>query len=111
MPPWYGNEKEAKLLGDWLWTHANQRPLAATTELEGAELGERVFDLRCGRCHVWGVDKKWTEAIATYEPEDLSDLMQDEDGLPGMPVMAGMPDAERKALIEFLAPRLQKGGE
>ena len=47
----------------------------------------------------------------TYLPDELEELLMDEEGLEGMPILTGMSERERKALLIYLAPRLKGGAE
>jgi mono/diheme cytochrome c family protein len=110
MPPFPGTDDEARILGDWLWGRVNQRPLADAMGLEGAELGAAVWDRRCSSCHMFDGHNDKSKQLATYEAEDLQGLLEDEDGLEGMPVFTEMPEKETQALLEWLAAEGRLGG-
>ncbi len=100
MPPFPGTDDEAGSSATGSGTSVDQRPLADAMGLEGAELGAAVWDRRCSSCHVFGGHNDKAKQLATYEAEDLQGLLEDEDGLEGMPVFTEMPEKETQALIE-----------
>ena len=67
--------------------------------------------MRCSRCHVIGGynDKMPKIRDEDWTVEDLEDVLS-EGFDKAMPAFKG-PENERKALLEYLAPYLSKGGE
>lgn len=110
MPPFLGTPAEADKIADYLFQRVDQRPIADITKLEGADLGQKVYDLRCGKCHVPGTDSDKSKSLAGQSAEDLNGLLDMAANLgDGMPAFTG--DAtERKALVGHLQ-LLGKGGK
>ena len=111
MPEFMGTQQEAEILGKWIWEQVDQRPLAEIHGLEGKALGEKVYEVRCGRCHVLGGynDKMPKIREDGWELEDLEEVVTEgyEKGMPSFEE----PESERAALLEYLAPHLEQGGE
>ncbi len=112
MPRFMGTAEEAATLGKWLWERSDKRSLGEMYPgLEGAALGEKVYEVRCGRCHVLGGynDKLPKLREEEWEIEDLEEVLMEgyENAMPAFVE----PENERKALLEYLAPYLEKGGE
>ncbi|MBU0984904.1 MAG: c-type cytochrome [candidate division Zixibacteria bacterium] len=111
MPPFLGTEEEAALIGDHIYGLIDQRHLAEITGAEGAELGKRVYDVRCGRCHVFGGYSDKAESILGMEAADLEDLLDMAGDLgEEMPAFTG-DDVERAALIAYLTSLATDGGQ
>jgi len=108
MPPFMGTEKEARTLADWIWERVDQRPMHEATGLTGRALGARLYETRCGGCHVLGGYKDIRGTIAGVEEEDLVDLLS--DPAEGMPPLGG-DEQDRKALVDYLLSLDEKGGE
>jgi mono/diheme cytochrome c family protein len=109
MPPFLGTKAEAGLIADHIYKQTDHRPVAEIYGLNGIELGRKVYDLRCGSCHVPGGHGSNTESYADMEPGDLADILDmAEDFDEKMPAFT-CSDEERKALIEYLQ-LLGKGG-
>jgi mono/diheme cytochrome c family protein len=110
MPPFYGTEDEAALIAEHIWARVDQRPFAEVYGLSGVELGAKVFEVRCGRCHVFGGYSDNRETLVGLEPEDYEDIFDNgEDYGDGMPDFTGSAE-EREALIQYLLS-LEEGGE
>jgi mono/diheme cytochrome c family protein len=54
MPPFYGTDGEATLIAEHIWQRVDQRPFAEVHGVSGLEMGAKVFEVRCGRCHEFG---------------------------------------------------------
>lgn len=110
MPPFLGTPAEAEKLAEHLYQHLDQRPISAIYHLEGAALSRKVYDLRCGKCHIPGTASDKGKSLAGQSAEDLSGLLDMAASLgEGMPAYTG-DAAERKALIAHLQ-FLGKGGK
>ncbi|MBP1598918.1 MAG: Cytochrome oxidase, cbb3-type, subunit [Acidobacteria bacterium] len=108
MPPFLGTPAEAGAVAGYIKAKLDPRPLPALYGLRGVALGERVFQIRCGKCHPMGGQGDKTNSLAGLAPEDYGNMldMASEMGV-GMPAFTG--DAtERAALIEYLTT-LQAG--
>ena len=102
MPPFLGTENEAAMIAGHLYNRIDHRPIKAIYGLEGAELGHKVYDIRCGKCHeFYGYNDK-SESLLGLDPEEITDILDmAEDFAEEMPPFTG-DDAERQALIEYL---------
>ncbi|MFH1372876.1 MAG: cytochrome ubiquinol oxidase subunit I [bacterium] len=108
MPPYLGPEKDASLLASHIYKQLDHRHLAEIYGLAGVDLGAKVYDIRCGKCHEFGGFNDKSESLLGLTDEDYNDLLD----------MAGdfaweMPDftgdeQERSALIEFLKLKSQE---
>lgn len=109
MPPFPGTAAEAEKIADYLSRHIDKRPLAEIYKLEGAELGRKAYELRCGKCHVIGAASDKAKSFAGQSADDLNSMLNSAADMgEGMPAYTG--DAtERKALVAFLQT-LGKGG-
>ncbi len=109
MPPFPGTEAEAELIADHIFAQIDQRPVAEIYDLSGIALGEQVYALRCGSCHVPGGHGSNVESFADLEPVDLEDMLDmAEDYDDSMPAFTGSVE-ERDALVAYLM-HLGKGG-
>lgn len=110
MPPFYGTDEEANLIAAHIHPHLDQRHLSEIHGLSGAELGQKVYEVRCGRCHVFGGYSDKSESILGLEESDYHDLLDMAGDLAvEMPPFTG-DKAEREALIEFLLQKSQEEG-
>ena len=102
MPPFAGTPGEAALIADYIWKHVDRRPFEQVYPLTGAALGRKVFDVRCGRCHVPGGYQDNTESLAGLAESDVDQILDNgADYGEGMPSFTGS-DAERAALIAWM---------
>lgn len=110
MPPFFGTPSDANAIAGYLETKLDRRPLAAIYGLQGANLGEKVFQIRCAQCHTRGGPLDNTKALTGLTPEDYEGILNNAADLgPGMPAFTG--DAtERHALIEYFRT-FNAGGE
>jgi len=109
MPPFLGTPAEAELIADHLYQRIDKRPLADIYKLDGRLLGRKVYDIRCGKCHVLGTDSDKSKSLAGQSAEDLNGLLDMAANLgEGMPAFTA-DAAERKALVAYLQT-LGKGG-
>jgi mono/diheme cytochrome c family protein/cytochrome bd-type quinol oxidase subunit 1 len=113
MPPFLGTEEEIEKIADFIWQKLDQRPFAEIYPLKGAALGEKVFEIRCASCHVFGGYNDNYESIVGLETEEYEELLDELGELTDeMPAFTG--DAtERAALIEYLQslPANQEEGQ
>jgi mono/diheme cytochrome c family protein/cytochrome bd-type quinol oxidase subunit 1 len=110
MPPFYGSHEEAALIAEHIWGQVDQRPFAEVYALGGKELGQKVFEIRCGRCHEFGGYNDNRESLVGLDEDEYNDIFDNgEDYGEGMPDFTGS-DAEREALIAYLLS-LEEGGE
>ena len=109
MPPFLGTAAEAEKLAGYLRERIDPRPLADIYKLEGMALGRKVYDLRCGKCHVLGTASDKSKSLAGQSTEDLNGLLDMAANLgEGMPAFTAEA-SERKVLVAYLQT-LGKGG-
>jgi mono/diheme cytochrome c family protein len=110
MPPFLGTPEEAALIADYLAARTDRRHLSEIYGLEGLELGRKVYEVRCGKCHVVGGYNDKTASLSGLSAEDIGGILD-----AGSEYGAEMPDftgdeKERTALIAYIQT-LGKGGE
>ena len=109
MPPFLGSPEEAARIADYLSARMDKRPLAEIYGLQGAALGRKVFDVRCGKCHEMGGPHDKTPSLAGLSVQDYDNMLDMAADLgEGMPAFTANA-AERTALIEYLQT-LKTGG-
>ncbi len=109
MPPFLGTDAEAVMIADHIYKQIDHRPVAEIYGLSGAALGQKVYELRCGSCHVPGGHGSNTESYADMDHDDLGDMLDMGSDLDEkMPAFTASAD-EREALIAYLQV-LGKGG-
>jgi mono/diheme cytochrome c family protein len=102
MPPFPGTEEESHLLASHIYDQIDNRHMADIYGLEGVELGRKVYEVRCGLCHVMGGYSDKSESLVGLEEEDYHDLLDvAEDFGEEMPAFTG-DDREREALVNYL---------
>jgi mono/diheme cytochrome c family protein len=109
MPPFWGTREEAEWIADHLLERIDDRPLAEVTGLTGVSLGERVFRVRCGRCHVFGGRFDNRESLVGLEREEYEEILDN-----GSDFDERMPDftgshADREALLDWLLTLNEEG--
>jgi mono/diheme cytochrome c family protein len=110
MPPFYGADEEAALIADHIWKQVDQRPFADVYAVSGEEIGQKVFSIRCGRCHEFGGYNDNRDSLVGLDEDEYSDILDNGgDYGEGMPDFTGS-NSERDALIAYLLT-LQEGGE
>ena len=102
MPPFLGTPAEAAEIADHLYPQLDNRHLADIYGYTGARLGEKVYEIRCGKCHVFRGYRDPGELLIGQERIDYEDLLDEAaDYDPAMPAFSG-DEREREALIEYL---------
>ncbi|MDF1545248.1 MAG: c-type cytochrome [bacterium] len=102
MPPFMGTEEEIQLLAEYLHAQMDSRSIGEIYSLSGRKLGEKVYDLRCGKCHEFGGFNDKAESLIGLEDADYHDLLDMAGDLAEeMPPFTG-DSTERAALIEYL---------
>jgi len=102
MPPFLGTEKEAALIASHIYSRTDHRPIKTVYSLEGVQLGGKVYEIRCGKCHEFGGFNDKSESLLGLEPGDISDILDMAgDFAEEMPPFTG-DDTERQTLIEYL---------
>lgn len=108
MPPFVGTDSEAQLIAGHIHALSDRRPLEQIHGVTGVELGRRVWDVRCGKCHEAGGRRDVQSTFKGMSAGDLGDLLDAAGELSdAMPAFTGTA-VERAALIEFLGT--QGGG-
>jgi mono/diheme cytochrome c family protein len=101
MPPFLGTPGEANAIAAYLATKLDRRPVAAIYKLQGVALGEKVFQIRCGKCHPMGSPQEKTKSLTGLTQEDYENVLNNAAELgDGMPAFTGN-ETERRALIEY----------
>jgi mono/diheme cytochrome c family protein len=108
MPPFAGNEADRKALGSYL-ASLNPAWQFTITDANRAEIGEKVFDSRCGHCHT--INGKYRPLRGVFEKQTASQV-QDMFGIlstmsPDMPSF-NAPDDQAKALAFYIAQEANK---
>ncbi len=111
MPPFMGSAEEADAVAGWIYQRTDRRPLEQIHNLQGAELGKIVFDVRCGNCHAMGGPHDKTQSLAGLTDTDYENMLNAAADLgEGMPAFTG-DAAERAALITYLKTLSAGGGK
>jgi mono/diheme cytochrome c family protein/cytochrome bd-type quinol oxidase subunit 1 len=108
MPPYAGNEEDRKALGSYLaglnppW-HLN------ITDANRLEMGEKVFDSRCGHCHtVNGTYRPLRGVFDKQTPSQVQDMFPALGSMsPDMPT-ADEPDDQAQALAFYISHEANK---
>jgi mono/diheme cytochrome c family protein len=102
MPPFLGTGAEADKIADYLYQRIDRRPLDELCKLQGVDLGQRAYDLRCGKCHIVGGYGDKSKSFAGLSADDLGGMLDLAANLgKGMPDYTG-GTTERAALIAYL---------
>jgi mono/diheme cytochrome c family protein len=110
MPPFLATASEANAIAAYLEAKLDRRPLSAIYGLQGIKLGEKVFQIRCSKCHPMGSPQDKTKSLAGLTQEDYQNVLNNATDLgQGMPAFTG-DETERSALIEYFRT-LKAGGE
>ena len=109
MPPFLGTDAESELLATHIHGQVDQRHLGEIYGLSGTALGEKVYEVRCGRCHEMYGYKDLSASILGLSGEDISDLLDMAgDIAEEMPPFTG-DETERQAFIEYIKFLSQEG--
>ncbi|MCB2231804.1 c-type cytochrome [bacterium] len=102
MPPFVGTEQESELIAAHIYSKVDNRHLSEIYNLNGAALGEKVYQVRCGSCHEFGGFNDKAASLVGLDADGYSDMLDMAEFLgEGMPAFAG-DDREREALIAYL---------
>ena len=111
MPPFLGTASEADAIAAHIETGLDHRPMSSIYGLQGVELGQKVFQIRCGKCHPMGGRGDKTKSLAGLTREDHGNLLDSAAELGvGMPAFTG-DQTEREALIEYFMTLKAGGGK
>ncbi len=102
MPPFLGTDAEADAIAGCIHSRTDRRPFGEIHGFQGVELGKKVYEVRCARCHIPGTPRDKTSSLAGLTEQDYSNMLEMASALgEGMPDFTG--DAgERAALVEYL---------
>lgn len=110
MPPFLGTDEEAALVAAHIHARVDTRRFAEIYALEGAALGEKVYEVRCGRCHEIGGYNDKSSSLAGLAEEDIGGIIDaGSDYGEEMPDFTGTEE-ERAALIAYIRSLDQGGG-
>jgi len=111
MPPFLGTAGEADAIAGYLEVRTDRRPLAAIYGLPGVDLGKKVFDVRCGKCHPIGSTGDKMRTLAGLAEENYQALLDNASEIgAGMPAVT-CSESERRALIEYFKILRVGGGK
>jgi len=103
MPPFAGNEEDRKALGSYL-AALNPAWHFTITDANRLEIGEKVFDSRCGHCH--SINGKYRPLRGVFEKQSPSDVQGMFAALgsmsPDMPNF-NAPDDQAQALAVYIS--------
>jgi mono/diheme cytochrome c family protein len=110
MPPFLGTAADADAVAAHIEQGLDRRPISAIYGLQGIALGQKVFQIRCGKCHVIGGERDITSSLAGLTRDDYDNMLDNAAEMgEGMPAFTGDP-GERDALIKYFTT-LKAGGE
>ena len=93
---------EADKIADYLYQRIDKRPLDVVYGLQGEALGQKAYDIRCGKCHILGGASDKSKSFAGQGADDINALLDNASSLgEGMPAYTGT-GAERAALVAYL---------
>ncbi len=102
MPPFLGTREEARLIARHIHARLDNRHLGDIYGLEGVALGEKVYEVRCGRCHERGGFRDNSGSIVGLERAEYETLLDEAgDYDEAMPPFTG-DSREREAIIQYL---------
>jgi mono/diheme cytochrome c family protein len=111
MPPFQGTEKEARLIAEYIYSQIDHRPFEQIYNLKGVELGKKVYEIRCGKCHVMGGYNDKTASLAGLTADDYNSLLDmASDMAVEMPPFTG-DSTERQALVAYLLTLKEGAGK
>lgn len=109
MPPFLGTPDEAGMIAAHLDKEVDHRPLSQIYGLSGVALGEKVYEVRCGGCHVLGGYNDKIASLVGLTEEDYTNLLDMAGDLGDEMPDFTASDEDRAALIQFLLT-LKEGG-
>ncbi len=111
MPPFQGTEQEAKLLAEYIYAQVDHRPFEQIYPLQGVELGRKVYQIRCGKCHIVGGFNDKIASLAGLTVDDYNNLLDMAGEIAvEMPPFTG-DSTERAALIQYLSTLSEGAGK
>jgi len=111
MPPFLGTAGEADAIAAHIEKDLDRRPMSAIYGLQGLALGQKVFEMRCGKCHPMGGRGDKTNSLTGLTREDYGNLLDNAADMGvGMPAFTG-DRVEREALIDYFMTLKAGGGK
>ncbi len=102
MPPFFGTWDESDSLAAYIYESTDHRSLSEIYGLQGAPLGEKVYQVRCGVCHEFGGYNDNSDALIGLSKEEYDELLQTSGDIDdNMPRFSGNA-AEWSALVQYL---------
>jgi mono/diheme cytochrome c family protein len=102
MPPFLGTASDAEAIAKHIFSQTDHRSVADIYGLSGVELGRRVYDLRCGKCHVIGGFNDKSESILGLSDNNYAELKTSAGDLDEfMPAYTGSDD-DWNAMVAYL---------
>ncbi len=102
MPPFFGTVQEAEAIADYIGGNIDPRSLGEVYGIQGVALGKKVYQVRCGTCHIIGESDDKLPQLAGLDEQFINDLLDMAGQLAeGMPPFAAAED-DRRAMIEYL---------
>ncbi len=110
MPPFLGTDQEIGMIASYLAGKIDHRHISDIYNLSGVELGKKVYEIRCGICHVVGGYNDKTSSLVGLSEQDYKDFLDNSgDIAEQMPRFTG-DTVERAALIKYFET-LKEGGQ
>ncbi len=110
MPPFLGTAGEAEALAAHIETGLDRRPMSEIYGLKGVALGQKVFEIRCGKCHPMGGRGDKSNSLTGLTREDYGNLLDSAADMGvGMPAFTGN-QVEREALVDYFMTLKAGGG-
>ncbi len=111
MPEMRMPDEEVEKLALYLEKQIDKNHIKDIYGLSGLELGKKVFDIRCGRCHEMGGYNDKSESLLGLDDEDYNDILDNaSDFADEMPPFTG-DNVERQAMIEYLKSLEEEGAQ
>lgn len=102
MPPFPGNEEDARSLAQYLKRLAAPDPLTTRSELIQGDKAEIVFKRRCGGCHTMTGFRALGDTFEGMDPEEAEEvILMLQDLTEAMPPFTG-DDQEQQLLVHYL---------
>jgi mono/diheme cytochrome c family protein len=101
MPPFVGTPAEADAIAGYLSARIDVRSMGAVSGLQGADLGRKIFAVRCAKCHTTGTAKPVDASVTGLSDDDYRNMLDSAADLgEGMPAFTAGPD-DSAALIAY----------
>jgi mono/diheme cytochrome c family protein len=111
MPPFLGTAVEAETIAAHIEMGLDRRPVSAIYGLQGIALGQKLFEIRCGKCHPMGGRGDKTKSLIGLTRKDYGNLLDSAADMGvGMPAFTG-DQIERSALIDYFTTLKAGGGK